>query len=158
MKNKYFSDIKSLWSTERTIKLKSKPTLPLPKPVKLTIIQKKQLSLEQNWSNSWPHNKFLFSKLPYLHSRNKKFNAFKRKKMRILTHQEKIYNAMFKMLYILEEHPIKYKWLKLVKNFKNKKKTGMEKLFDDIANNFYKIGEKNDIYWLDSKYSPLVNL
>ena len=158
MKKKYFNDTESLWSTERTIKLNSKSTFELPKISKLTIFQKKQKSLEQNWSNSWPHNKYLFSKLPYLHSRNKKINAFRRKKARMLTHQEKIYNAVFKMLYILEEDPIKYKWLKIIKKIKNEKKGRMEELFDNIAKNFSKIKEKDDIYWLDSKYSPLVKL
>ena len=144
---KYFSNIQPLSVSERNYKIKNRDILILEKKK-----EKKKLEIQYKWKNNWSGNSKLFSDLPYLKSN--KPNIFKRKKPRKQTYRERLYNSIYKMIECFDRDPIRTKWIKIKDNILNKKKTGMNSIFDNVVSNFHYINNKDDLLWIGAKYSP----
>lgn len=103
------------------------------------------------WKNSWKSKPTYFSIHPTSRLDN---NIFRRKKKRMLIKDEKFALAIYKIIHIVDHHPIKYKWIKIVNKKMKKRMQEIDKIFEVVVQNFEK-KEKKDI-WKNAKYSPCV--
>ena len=104
------------------------------------------------WQNSWKSKPTYFSVHPTSVLDN---NIFRRKKKRMLVKDEKFALAIYKIIHIVDHHPIKYKWIKIVNKKMKRRMKEIDKIFEAVIKKF-EGKEKDDLLWKNAKYSPSV--
>ena len=84
------------------------------------------------WKCSWSSYPKLFSQVPANLSEG---NIYRRRKKRMLVRDERLALLVYKIIHSIHLHPVKYKWMKIIKLFQNKK-TYIDFIFDKVVNNF----------------------
>ena len=153
MKNKYFSYIEPLSVTEREYNNNlGVSKFNSSKKRYVDTVSKYGKIHRQKWSNAWCGRPRMLSVIPKSHLDG---NIFRRRRRRMRVRSERLALSLYKIMNIIDEGPIKSKWLRIINCFMKKRYQGIDSIFDIVSKAYSEEHKRvGDLMWLGCKYSP----